>query len=209
VLVLVQVDVKAVARRLPARDHLDASVLHASRREDTVGELLELLGRPLENDHFEAVRRIEMHVHRRAHLRPEPVLQLDEALGEIADVMIVDQRDGRDGIRAFAHLRARDLCAREVAKHLRARALALLHERVERAQERALHGHTEPHQVVALGHARILHDGPRERPPPYSATRMSARPGCPGAPGEPFAPGDPGEPCDPGEPPDAYCVCPL
>ena len=147
VIVLVEVDMKSVLRRLPARDHLDPALLDAAGGEDPVSERLQLSRRALEDDHLEAVGAVEMHVHRRAHLGAEPVLQLDEALGEISHVVVVDERHGRDGVGPLRDLRPRHLGAREIAKHLRARAPSLLHERVERPQERAFHGHTEPHQT--------------------------------------------------------------
>ena len=210
VLVLVEVDVQALVRGLAARDDLDAAVLHAARRPHAIGELLELLRRPLEDDHLEAVRGIEVHVHRRAHLRAEPVLQLDEALGEVANVMVVDERDGRDGVRALRATCARVTSARARSRSTSERVLPRFFTSASKARK------SEP-SMATPNRTRSSRLDTRESyttarasvPRAYSAMRMSARPGCPGAPGEPFAPREPGEPFEPGEPPDAYCVCPL
>ena len=135
VVVLVKVNVKPVGRRLACGDHLDASVLDAACREDALGKGLQLVGRSLEDDSLEAVRLVQVNVQARTHLATQHVLELVQALREASNVVVVDDRDGRDGVTAARHLVAGHLRASEIAKHLRARAPSLLHERVERPQE--------------------------------------------------------------------------
>ena len=163
-LVLVEVHVEPVLGGLAACDHLDPAVLHAARRKDAIRELPQLVRRALEDDDLEAVGLVEMNVHRRADLRPQAMLQLDEPLGEVTNVVVVHQRHGRDGVGPAADLSARHLGTRKIPKELGARAVSLLHQRVEGAQQGAFHRHAEPHEIIAFGHARRVHEiGPARR----------------------------------------------
>lgn len=163
VLVLVQVHVESLLGGLAACDHLDPAMLHAAGRKNAICELPELVGRALEDDDLEAVGLVEMNVHRGAHLRAEPVLQLDQSFRQVANVVVVDQRDGRHGVGPSADLGARYLGTCKIAEHLRTCAVSLLHQRIEGAQQRALHRHTEPHEVIAFGHGASVHDAGRAR----------------------------------------------
>ena len=158
VVVLVEMHVESVVRGLYRGDHLDAAVLHPARCKDALGEAPQLGGRTLQDDHLQAMRLVEVDVHRRAHLPAERMLELVEALGEIAHVMVVDERDRRDGVGALGELLSRDLGPGEITEHLGAGAPALLHEGIERAQEGRLHGHPESNQLVTLGHARSIRE---------------------------------------------------
>lgn len=71
----------------------ETTVLDAFGRDDALGCAPEHARRSAHDDHLEAVVVIEVHVQRGDHLLAEVVLHLRERLGELADVMIVHQRE--------------------------------------------------------------------------------------------------------------------
>jgi hypothetical protein len=76
------------------------------------------------------------------------VLELGELLGQLAHVVVVDERQRRDGRRPFRHLRPDDFGPNEVAQQLGARHSTLLYDHVQVIEQRALHRHAEPHELV-------------------------------------------------------------
>jgi hypothetical protein len=96
---------------------------------------------------------IEVNVKCRVYFIAERVLEIREALREVANMMVVDEREGRDRVRPCAYARAGHLRANEVAEKLRARAPSVLDEPVKLAKKRAFHRDSEPNQTV-------LHRGP-------------------------------------------------
>lgn len=151
--VRMEMHMQPVLRGLARGDHVDPPVLHAAGGEDAICELPELGSWSLQDDHFEAMNVVEMHVHRRPHSAAQAVLELVERFGERADVVIVDDGHGRHRVGAARDLFACDLGAGKVAEQLGARAVSLLHERIDLPKERALHRHTETHELITLGHA--------------------------------------------------------
>ena len=88
-----------VAARRPRRgrtgivgDDLQSAVLHASRREQPLGDALELVAPPAEHDDLEAAVVVEVDVQGRANAVAELVLNLGQLLGELAHVVVVDER---------------------------------------------------------------------------------------------------------------------
>ncbi|MGA7124369.1 MAG: hypothetical protein WBY94_29980 [Polyangiaceae bacterium] len=78
-------------------DDLDRSLQDASGGKQRFGDLLEAIrATPHDND-FKASLVIEVHVHRRADLIAQLVLQLRQVLAELPNVMVVD--DGHAGKR--------------------------------------------------------------------------------------------------------------
>lgn len=116
VIVLVKMHVKAVLRLGSRREDIECAVLHAARRNDLIGEVLELVTGPFEDDDIEAVHLIERHVHRRANFSTQGMLELGQPRGEIAHAMIVDDGHRRNGIGAYGNGRARHLAPREIAQ---------------------------------------------------------------------------------------------
>jgi hypothetical protein len=74
-------------------------VLHALGAYQLVGKALDLRGSAAHNHNFQAVMGIKMDVQRRNDGVVMGVLMLGEFVGEVAGVVIVDQRDGADGWR--------------------------------------------------------------------------------------------------------------
>ena len=90
-------------------------MLHATRREEPIGDALQLVGAPAEHDDLEAVIVIEMHVERRANAVAEVVLDVVELLAEVAHVMIVDERQRGDGGYAATDVALAHFGAHEIA----------------------------------------------------------------------------------------------
>lgn len=91
---------------------------------------------------------VEMNVKRRTDTIAERVLKFGQALGEVAHVMVVDERDGGHGIDRIAETRFRHLGAYEITKELGTGSAALVDDRVERCEKRGLHGNAEAHENV-------------------------------------------------------------
>jgi hypothetical protein len=82
------------------RDNLDAAVLDATHRKDPIGEVLELVG-PAPHDHdLEAQVEGQVDVQGCPDALAELVLKLREPLAEIANVVVIDERQGADGLDA-------------------------------------------------------------------------------------------------------------
>lgn len=128
-------------------DDLDAAVGDAARRQEAVGDALEFVAAAVQHDHFEAAILIEVNVKRRADAVAQPMLELRELLGQLADVVIVDEGERRDGGCALAHARAYDFRPDEIAEDFRARHAAVLHDAVQSGEQVLFHRHAEPHQL--------------------------------------------------------------
>ena len=165
VLVGVEVDVQAFLRRFAGSDHLDPAVLDAAGREDLLGKPPQLVRGPLQDDHLEAVHLVEVHMHGRPHLAAELMLERGQSLGEIAHVVVVDQRDRGDGIAPAGHLRPGDLRPGQIPQDLGPGAGPPFDQRIKGAEQRGLHRDPETHQAVSLHHARILQGLPSRWPP--------------------------------------------
>jgi hypothetical protein len=158
VVVRVRVVMIVVVRGRQPGDDLDPSLLHAPHGEDPVGDEMQLVGSPAHDHHLEAEVVAQVDVHRGAHPLPELVLQIGQLLAQVAHVMVVDQRQRPDGRDPLRDLGPPHLGARQIAEQLRPRAAALVGERVELTQQRALDRDAEPNQGIS--HARTL---PRRR----------------------------------------------
>lgn len=91
-----RVRVRVAFGRRHVGEELEPALLHAARREDFVGEIAELVGAPAHDDRFEAKVVAQVNVHRRTNVLAERMLQIGEALRELADVMIIDDRERSD-----------------------------------------------------------------------------------------------------------------
>ena len=101
-----------------AGEYLDPPLLHTPHRSDPIRELLNLIRSPMHHDDLQTEIVSEVHVKSGANAISELVLQLGELLAEVPHVVVVDDRQGRDGVDALLHLRPPDLSTREVSKQL-------------------------------------------------------------------------------------------
>jgi hypothetical protein len=95
-------------------DDLNTAMRDAPRCEELVGHALKLVAAPVHDDDFEASVGVEVHVESGAHPISELVLKLRELFGELAHVMVVDEGERGDGMRAASHLRPNNLTSDEV-----------------------------------------------------------------------------------------------
>jgi hypothetical protein len=110
---------------------LHPTVFHAPHRQDALGDRLELIGLAA-HDHdleTEVMRQVDMQ--RRPHAFAQLMLQLGQLLAEVANVMIIDERQRADGVDPLGDLGPSHLAAREVAQQFGAGAATLLHQCVE------------------------------------------------------------------------------
>ncbi len=132
-------------------DQLQATLLHAAGGEETIAHALELVGATSQDNHLEAVVVIEVDVERRAHLFAKLVLRCGQTFGELADMVIVDERKRAGGRHAARELYARNLGARQIAQKLGACDPARRHQGIETLEERPLHRDAEADEIVFHG----------------------------------------------------------
>ena len=141
-----------VHRRSPPRrtqdqvlfdDVFRAPLEDAAGTEHFFGRDLELVGAAAHHHDFEAVLAIEVDVHGRAHLLAHVVLQGGELLGELADVMIVNERHRGERAHAILERRAPNFGPRQIAQELGTVASASFGQLVELGDETRLHGNPE------------------------------------------------------------------
>lgn len=72
--------------------HHQLSVMHTAQAQNVVSQLLQVATVTLHDDHFQTVVMVQMDMGRGEHLVVRVVLNLDEFVGEIGAVMIVDHR---------------------------------------------------------------------------------------------------------------------
>ncbi len=104
------------ARRL--EHNLDRALNDTARREERLGRLLQTIRAPAHHDDFEAALVVEVDVHRRPDLMAEIVLHARQTLGELADVMVIDEGDAGERFDALAREGANDFSARKIPKEL-------------------------------------------------------------------------------------------
>jgi hypothetical protein len=129
-------------------DVLRATLEDAAGTEHLFSRRLELVGATAHHHHFEAVLAIEVDVHSRAHLLAHVVLQGGELLGELADVMIVNERHRGERAHAIVERRAPNFGPRQIAQELGAVAPASFGQLVELGDETRLHGDSKSHEVL-------------------------------------------------------------
>ena len=155
VVVLMRVRVgRAVVLR--DRDNLDAAVLDAAHCKDAVGEILELVGPAPHDDDLEAQVEGQVDVQGCPNALTELVLKLRQLIAEIADVVVVDERQGADRLDPSCDLCPPDLAAREIAQQLGAGAAPLGHQPVELPEQGILDRDAEPDQRILHGQRSYL-----------------------------------------------------
>jgi hypothetical protein len=133
-----------------ARDDLDSTLLDPSHGQDAVRDGLQPIRPPAHHHDLETEIVCQVNVERGPDAFTELVLQLGELLAEIADVVVIDERQRADRVDAPRDLGPSDLAAREVAEQLGAGAAAFLHQLVELPEQGILDRDPEPDE-------RILH----------------------------------------------------
>jgi hypothetical protein len=144
-------------------DQLDTAVLHATHPEDTIRDRLQPIRLAADDHHLHAQIVAEVDMQRSPHRLAQVMLQLSESVAEIANVVVVDQRQRRHGIHAKRNLRTPDLGARQIAEQLGACAVALRRQGVDFLQKVAVDGDTEADEV---GFHRPHDIAPLTPPPP-------------------------------------------
>lgn len=142
-------------------DELDAALLHPAGREQALGGAADAIGWSREHDDLKTVGMIEVDMKGRTDRVAERVLHLGQALGEVAHVVIVDERERGDTRCAFADAGAGDLGADEIAQHLGAGDTTRLDDAIEVLEERGLHGDAEANEGRPGGRAAAASHGPR------------------------------------------------
>ena len=135
-----------LARRLAQsgeRDELDAALLDPAGRQQALGSTADAIGWSREHDDLKTVSMIEVDMKGRTDRVAERVLHLGQPLGEVADVVVINQRERGDAGRAFADAGAGDLGADEITQHLGAGDAARLDDAIEVLEQRRLHGDAE------------------------------------------------------------------
>jgi hypothetical protein len=138
--------VVVVPRR--ARNDLNPTLLYAARREKAIGDRSQLVGPTAQDDHLEAEVVIEVHVERRAHALSEIMLNVGQLLTEIADVVVVDERERRDGRDTTPDIALAHVGAHEIAQDLRACDAPRGDKPIEVAKKRLLHGDAEANERI-------------------------------------------------------------
>ena len=95
--------------------NLDRAVQDAFERQDAIGNGLQLVGPAVHDDDFEAVVVIEVNVQGRADFFAQIMLQLGQALAQVADVVIVNEGQRTDRVDPAADLALVDGGAGQVA----------------------------------------------------------------------------------------------
>lgn len=116
----------------------------------------ELVGGPAHDDDLEAVVVVEVNVESGVHFVAERVLEVGEALGQVADVVVVDERERSDRVATGANFGASNFGANEVTKKLGSRPASFLDELVEILEERPFHGDAESNELVLHDLVAIL-----------------------------------------------------
>jgi hypothetical protein len=137
------------------RNHFDPPLLHAACCQEALGRFADTIARAGQHDDFETVVVVEVNMKRGTDGIAEVVLHRREPLGEIANVMIVDERERGDAQSAFAELGLGHLGADQVAQNFGARDTARLDERIEIVEQRRLHGDAKANE--GLLHRRALY----------------------------------------------------
>jgi hypothetical protein len=127
-------------------DDLDAPVLDSAHRQDLVRDRLQPIGPAANHDHLQAVVVAQVNVHGRPNAIAHLMLQLGQLLTEIANVVVIDDGQRRDCIHAGSDLRADDLGARQIPKHLGTRATALDHQSIQIGQKGGIDGDSKSNQ---------------------------------------------------------------
>jgi hypothetical protein len=117
---------------------------------------------------------VEMHVQGRADAIAKLVLDLGQSLRQIANVVVIDECEGRERGNAALHLRPDNLAANEISKKLRASDPSLVHDDVEVLEQRSIHRHAEANEVGL--HGTTLPDLPSA--PAYSFLQRSTTSDC-------------------------------
>jgi len=154
--------------RAAGRGQGQVSLAHALERQQSVRETTQSVGRPAQDQDFEAVVSVEMDVGRRHHFRVRVVLHVHQPMGKVGLVVAVDVGEHADS-RAGTALQfgLGQPAAHKVADRLGTGPAGLTEKRLESGQQLRFHRDAEPYCaglfLVGLGvtHAAIVTPGTR------------------------------------------------
>ena len=132
---VVRVRVRVVMSQIDVGHDLDPSVLDPAHRQDLVGDCLQPVGFPADDDDLQAVSGAQVNVHRGTDTVAQLVLELGQLLAQVPHVVVVDDGQGRDGIDTGSHLGPDHLGTREIAEHLGTGTAPFDHQFVELSQQ--------------------------------------------------------------------------
>lgn len=107
------------AQSLSGGSHRELPMLHAFDADQGIGNLLDLRPLALDDEDFEAVTVIQVHMHSRQHQRVESVLNGDELVGQQRHVMVIDKGDRPDRFFILIPFLPDQVAADEIAKRFR------------------------------------------------------------------------------------------
>jgi len=158
------------------RHQLDPAVLHAAHAQHAIGDGAQAIGLAADDHHLHAQLVAQVNVQGGPHRVAQIVLQRRQLVGQIAHVVVVDQRQRRHGIDAPGDLGPGDLGAGQVAEQLGAGTAPLAGQRVDLLQQRGVDGHAEADEV---GFHPLDHNIGRAQSPggPWAGAAPGARNG--------------------------------
>jgi len=168
------------------RHQLDPAVLHAAHAQHAIRDGAQAIGLAPDDDHLHAQVMAQVDVQGGPHRVAQLVLQLRQLVGQVAHVVVVDQRQRRHRIHPAGHLGPGDLGPRQIAEQLGAGAAALPGQDVDLLQQRGVDGHAEADEVgfhpqddsIARPQSP-LGPSPAGRPTPSGTAARSGTPAAP------------------------------
>jgi len=118
--------VKADLQIFSRRGHREFPVLDAFGPDQAVGDFLHLAAFALDHQDFKAMMFIEMDVQRGPKKLLVLVLKVGEGVAQVADGVVVDDRDGADDLPILVPLLLDERVTDEIANRLRSIGVALL-----------------------------------------------------------------------------------
>jgi len=94
-------------------------MLHTLDAHESIGHFSDFRPLPLCHQYFKTVVMVEMHVHPRHDMALEIVLNVGQFSGEIADMMVVNERDRSDRFLVLIPFLADEVVTNEVSQGLR------------------------------------------------------------------------------------------
>jgi hypothetical protein len=136
------------SQRAARRGQGQAALAYALEREQLVGQFLQPVGGPAQNQDLETVVAVEVDMGRRHYLGVGVVLQVHQAVGKVRLVVPVHVGEHADGRAAAAlELGLGQPVAHKVADSLGAGPAGLSEQGLEPLEQVRLHRHAEPYRA--------------------------------------------------------------
>lgn len=151
--------VRMIVLKTDVRDDFDPALLDPAHRQNLLRERLQFVRSPADDDDLQAVVVAQVDVHRRPDAVSQLVLHLGQFFGQVADVVVIDDGQGGDGIDTRANLGAHHFGAGQIAKQFGPGTAAVGHQFVQLGQQRGVDRDAETNQGNAHGQ-KIRHPLP-------------------------------------------------